>query len=110
MPFHDPSASYHADAASMAPPGTQHSQPVQMSMPHELDTSGYYGWHMPYQLPPQQPVVSAALSLQNNDHRERTILRLAHSMRVLLRRRVKGTGQRAALHRYRLMRTTRVDC
>ena len=42
----------------MVPPGMQLTQPVQMSMPHELDTS-YYGWPMPYQLPPQQPTVSA---------------------------------------------------
>ena len=58
-PFHGTAAPYPAEAASMAPPGTQLTQPVQMSMPHELDAS-YYGWAMPYQLPPQQPVVSAA--------------------------------------------------
>lgn len=55
-PFQDPSASYPAEAASMAPPGMQHSQVVQMSMPHELQPS-YYGWPMAYQAPPQQPAV-----------------------------------------------------
>ena len=64
-PFHGPPAPYPMEAASMAPPGMLLTQTVQMSMPHELDTS-YYGWPMPYQLPPQQPVVSAGLSLKRN--------------------------------------------
>lgn len=64
-PFHGLSASYPGEAASMAPPGSQLTQTVQMSMPHELDTS-YYGWPMPYQLPPQQPMVSVGLSLSRS--------------------------------------------
>ncbi len=65
MPFHGSAAAYPAEAASMAPPGMQHTQPVQMSMPQELDAS-YYGWPMPYQLPPQQPVVSPILRRSNS--------------------------------------------
>ena len=72
-PFQDASASYPLEPVSMGPPGIQLSQAVQMSMPHELDTS-YYGWPMAYAQPAQLPVVSARLVTIGHAHSGMSLL------------------------------------
>ena len=71
-PFQDASASYTVEA-SMVPPDIQLSQAVQMSMPHELDTS-YYGWPVAYAQSLQLPVVSACLVITFHAHSGMSLL------------------------------------